>query len=182
MPTPHCSKYVGIFLFYSMDDGLTRMMLEIEPNSNRDDKGYYSILGEFSTPGDINIPSIYSYAKYSDGKLISYKGNYPYPTIFEQTGDSEENAVLREKKQTHFLHNVSDNELIIISRPKRNGMVYFTSFSYLFLALLMLVFLIRKPDRKNIFKSNYFKTRINSILFVTSFLILAGISSDTACG
>ena len=171
------SKYVGIFLFYSMDDGLTRMMLEIEPNSNRDDKGYYSILGEFSTPGDINIPSIYSYAKYSDGKLISYKGNYPYPTIFEQTGDSEENAVLREKKQTHFLHNVSDNELIIISRPKRNGMVYFTSFSYLFLALMAIMYAFNRSQRKKATaRSNYFKARINTILFVSSTLILASLT------
>ena len=173
------SKYVGIFLFYSADDGLNTMMLEIEPNSSRDDKGYYSILGEFSTPGDINIPSIYSYAKYSDGKLISYKGNYPYPTIFDQTDDLEGNdsVVLREKKQTHFLHNVSDNELIIISRPKRNSMVYFTSFSYLFLALMAIMYIFTRAQRKKTTaRSNYFKARINTILFVSSTLILASLT------
>ena len=173
------SKYVGIFLFYSADNGLTRMMLEIEPNSSRDDKGYYSILGEFSTPGDINIPSIYSYAKYSDGKLISYKGNYPYPTIFDHTDSSDGNgsAVLREKKQTHFLHNVSDNELIIISRPKRNSMVYFTSFSYLFLALMAIMYFFTRVQRKKTTaRSNYFKARINTILFVSSTLILASLT------
>ena len=173
------SKYVGIFLFYSADEGLIRMLLEIEPNSSRDDKGYYSILGEFSTPGDINIPSIYSYAKYSDGKLVSYKGNYPYPTIFERTDDSEgdDSVVLREKKQTHFLHNVSDNELIIISRPKRNSMVYFTSFSYLFLALMAIMYVFNRAQRKKATaRSNYFKARINTILFVSSTLILASLT------
>ena len=173
------SKYVGVFLFYSTDDGLTRMLLEIEPNSSRDDKGYYSILGEFSTPGDINIPSIYSYAKYSDGKLVSYKGNYPYPTIFDQTDGSEgdRSEVLRENKQTHFLHNVSDNELIIISRPKRNGMVYFTSFSYLFLALMAIMYFFAKTQRKKATaRSNYFKARINTILFISSTLILASLT------
>jgi nitrogen fixation/metabolism regulation signal transduction histidine kinase len=166
-------------MFYSVDDGLTRMMLEIEPNSNRDDKGYYSILGKFSTPGDINIPSIYSYAKYSDGKLISYKGNYPYPTIFDHRGDSEgnDNVVLRDKKQTHFLHNVSDNELIIISRPKRNSMVYFTSFSYLFLVLMAIMYIFTTTQRKKTTaRSNYFKARINTILFVSSTLILASLT------
>ena len=173
------SKYVGVFLFYSADEGLIRMLLEIEPNSSRDDKGYYSILGEFSTPGDINIPSIYSYAKYSDGKLVSYKGNYPYPTIFERTDDSEgdDSVVLREKKQTHFLHNVSDNELIIISRPKRNSMVYFTSFSYLFLALMAIMYVFNRAQRKKATaRSNYFKARINTILFVSSTLILASLT------
>ena len=173
------SRYVGIFMFYSADEGLARMLLEIEPNSNRDDKGYYSILGEFSAPGDINIPSIYSYAKYSDGKLISYKGNYPYPTVFEQNGDSDgrDSEVMREKNQTHFLHNVSENELIIISRPKRNGMVYFTSFSYLFLALLaMLLVFARSQRKKTPAGSNYFKARINTILFISSTLILASLT------
>ena len=173
------SKYVGVFLFYSADEGLIRMLLEIEPNSSRDDKGYYSILGEFSTPGDINIPSIYSYAKYSDGKLVSYKGNYPYPTIFERTDDSggDDNVVLREKKQTHFLHNVSDNELIIISRPKRNSMVYFTSFSYLFLALMAIMYIFNRAQRKKATaRSNYFKARINTILFASSTLILASLT------
>ena len=175
------SKYAGIFIFYSADDGLTRMMLEIEPNSNRDDKGYYSILGEFSTPGDINIPSLYSYAKYSDGKLVSYKGNYPYPTIFDYSNDTEgkdiDSKVLRENNQTHFLHKVSDNELIIISRPKRNGMVYFTSFSYLFLALMAMMYIfVRAQRKKTTARSNYFKARINTILFISSTLILASLT------
>ena len=173
------SKYVGIFMFYSADKGLARMLLEIEPNSNRDDKGYYSILGEFSAPGDINIPSIYSYAKYSDGKLISYKGNYPYPTVFEQNEDAEDrdSEVLIEKNQTHFLHNVSENELIMISRPKRNSMVYFTSFSYLFLALLAMMYVFARSQRKKTpTGSNYFKARINTILFISSTLILASLT------
>ena len=54
--------------------------------------------------------------------------------------------------------------------------MFFTSFSYLFLVLLTLVFLIGKPDRKNMFKSNYFKTRINSILFTSSTLILVSLT------
>jgi len=175
------SKYVGSFIFYSQEEGLTRMMLEIEPNSSRDDKGYYSILGEFTTPGDINIPNFYSYAKYTDGKLISYKGNYPYPTLFDYTPHmwqhGKDSDVSRDKNQTHFLHHVSDNELIIISRPKRNGMVFFTSFSYLVLALLALLHLFARVQRKKTpSRNDYFKTRINVILFTSSTLILASLT------
>ena len=172
------NKYIGTFAFYSAEKGLVRMVLEIEPNSSRDDKGYYSILGKFSAPGDINIPNNYSYAKYSDGKLISYKGNYPYPTIFDHSTeiweDGRNGEVSRNHSHTHFLHNVNDNEIIIISRPTRNGMVYFTSFSYLFLILLAFIVLFaRTQKKKDTSRSNYYKTRINVILFTSSTLILA---------
>ena len=175
------SRYAGTFAFFSQDKGLIRMLIEIEPDSNREDRGYYSILGRFSNPGDINIPALYSYAKYTSDKMISYKGNYPYPTVYSHVDkgrlyeDGEE--VLRLNGYVHFLHLVSDDEMIVISRPKRGAMVYFTSFSYLFLALCAVLYVFARSDeKKKAFKSNYFRTRINTILFVSSFLILASMT------
>jgi hypothetical protein len=80
------SRYAGTFAFYARESGLVRMLIEIEPDSNREDRGYYSILGQFSNPGEINIPALYSHAKYNSDRLISYKGNYPYPTTFLHGG------------------------------------------------------------------------------------------------
>ena len=177
------SKYAGIFIFYSAGKGLSRMLLMIEPNSNREDRGYYSILGNFSKPGGINIPILYSYAKYIDDRLISFTGNYPYPTVYGSIGKDMtegDSNVLRINGYMHFINRISDDEVIMISRPQRNFLVYFTSFSYLFLFLTGLLFAfarVRTPHRKNAFKSNYFKTRINSILFISSFLILVSMSA-----
>ena len=175
------SRYAGIFLFYNAQEGITRMILTIEPNSNREDRGYYSILGRFSKPGDINIPSQYSYAKYKEDRLISYKGTYPYPTSYDYEAKgylkNSSHDVGRERGYVHFMNLVSDDELIVISRQKRSGLVYFTSFSYLCLALsgILSVF-ARSRKRKQPFKSNYFRTRINSILFISSFLILVSMT------
>ena len=169
------SRYIGTYMFYSETNGLVRMFLEIEPNSNRGGSGYYSLLGRFATPGDINIPSFYSYAKYSDGRLTSYKGNYPFPTV-DNTFAKAETEVSRHSGFTHFIHKVGNDELIIISRPQRSGMVFFTSFSYLFLALLGLVFLLGRSEERKKFKSNYFRTRINGILFTSSTLILTSLT------
>ena len=78
---------------------------------------------------------------------------------------------------------MSENELIIISRPQRGILVYFTSFSYLFLALCAVLHLFaRSGNRKGTFnneyfKSNYFRTRINTILFASSFMILASMTA-----
>ena len=174
-------KYVGSFLYYSPSNGLMRMILQIEPNSNHDDKGYFSIMGRFNKPGDISIPSNYSYAKYSNERLTSYKGNYSYPTIFraEENGirQDESTKVVRMNDYTHFIHRVSDNEIIIISRPQRNALVFFTSMSYLFLIFMGILHMIGKlRERRKGFKSNYFKTRINTILFTSSTLILASLT------
>ena len=174
------NKYIGSFMFYFHGEGLTRMLLEIEPDANRENKGYYSILGKFSAPGDINIPSVYSYAKYTEGMLTSYRGNYPYPTVYDikvNATDRSEGKVSRHDSHTHFIHNVSDNEVIIISRPKRNGMVFFISFSYLVLTLLGLMMLFARIQKtKGESQSNYFKTRINAILFTSSTIILTSLT------
>ena len=170
--------YAGAFLYYSAEKGITRVLVEIEPNSNREDKGYYSILGRFSQPGEINIPYTYSYAKYIDDRLISYKGNYPYPTITEEFGaffyEGKTSGIVRMKGHTHFMHRMNETETIIISRPQRTAMVFFTSFSYLFLCILGISLLLTMSRRRQKagFKSNYFRTRINTILLTSSVLIL----------
>ena len=174
------SRYVGTFAFYSREEGLTRLLVELEPESNREDRGYYSILGQFSNPGGINIPALYSYAKYNSEKLTSYKGNYPYPTVYSADTENltENNSeVVRNNKNVHFIHLVGDEEMIIISRPQRGSMVYFTSFSYLFLVLCAFLYIFAKSDEtKKVFKRNYFRTRINAVLFISSFMILASMT------
>lgn len=174
------SKYVGVFTYYFKEGGLTSMLLEIEPNTYYGESGYYNILGRTSAPGDINIPPYYSYAKYSEGRLTSYKGNYPFPTVAEQFGgimpEGADKTVSRQNGYAHFIHKVGENETIIISRPKRSGMVYFTSFSYIFLAILALLMIFSSTGKNTAFKSNYFKTRINIILFSASTLILVSLT------
>ena len=175
------NSYAGIFMYYVAGQGVNRMILQIEPYSNKEDNGYSRIMGRFRQPGNVNIPSLYSYAKYKGGRLSSYKGNFPYPTVpdsFDSISDSDgEITVQRHMGDVHFISRIGTDETIVITRPKRNILTYFTSFSYLFFVLLLLTFIF--PDRRkrsNPLQSNYFKTRINSILFATSFLILAGMA------
>ena len=171
------STYAGAFLFWSQENGITRMLLTVEPNSNREDRGYYSILGRFSKPGSISIPSMYSYAKYIDERLVSYKGTYPYPTVSDGFGkgsmDMYESQTLHSNNNVHFMSKVSENELIVISRKQRSPMMYFTSWSYLFLIITAVLMLLINDEKKiTVFKRNYYRTRINTILFTSSFLVL----------
>ena len=125
-------RYAGFFIYYTSGKGVTRLLLEIEPNTNREDRGYYSLLGRFSNSQGVNIPAIYSYAKYKDDKLTLFTGNYPYPTVYDNIAgkdmDEEGWSVARHGNYAHFTNRISDNEIIVISRPQRNFLVYFTSF------------------------------------------------------
>ena len=175
-------RYAGLFVYYNPGQGVSRLLLEIEPNSNREDRGYYSLLGMFSNTSRVNIPSDYSYAKYIDDKLTIFTGNYPYPTVFYKDisrAELKENRhlVLRFRNNVHFLSLVSDNEIIIISRPQRNVLVYFTSFSYLFLVLTGILLMFSRNRKQKAFRSNYFKTRINTILLSSSTLILVSMAA-----
>lgn len=176
------SKYSGIFIYYKPGHGISRLLLEIEPNTNREDRGYYSLLGKLSNSSKVNVPTEYSYAKYIDDKLTLFTGNYPYPTIFYKNIDKDalaENGsgVYRFRNHVHFMSPVSDNEIIIISRPQRNVLVYFTSFSYLFLIIMGFLMLIARSREKKSLKSNHYRTRINTILMSSSFLILVSMAA-----
>ena len=173
-------RYAGVFMYYTSGQGVSRILLEIEPNRNREDRGYYSLLGKFSNFEGVNIPAHYSYAKYIDGKLTLFTGNYPYPTISDNIGEEalkkNGTAIIRNNGNVHFNHQIGDNEVIIISRPKRNVLIYFTSFSYLFLILAGILMIFSRSRKKDKFKSNYFRLRINSILMASSLLILVSMA------
>lgn len=175
------STYAGGFMYWDKEHGLIRLLLIVEPSSNREDRGYHSILGRFSKPGELNIPSIYSYAKYIGNRLVSYKGNYPYPTIsseFEKMNlGMYDSQVASTNGYIHFMSLVSEDELIVISRKQRSPLIYFTSMSYLFLIITALLLTVRKEKRVNLFKRNYYRTRINTILFTSSFLILISMTA-----
>ncbi len=176
------NSYAGLFRFYSPNKGVSRMIISIESNSNREDRGYDSILGRFSNPGDINIPSYYSYAKYKGNRLMSYKGNFPYPTHYDHTEEGyltdRNREVARSQGYVHFMNLVNEDEFIIISRSQRGGLVYFISFSYLCLALSGLLSIFASSrNKKRVFKSNYFRKRINTILLISAILILISMTA-----
>ena len=176
------NSYTGLFRFYSPNKGVSRMIISIESNSNREDRGYQSILGRFSKPGEINIPSYYSYAKYKHKRLMSYKGNFPYPTHYDHNEEGHltdrNREVSRSQGYVHFMNMVNEDEFIIISRQQRGGLVYFISFSYLCLALSgILSIFASSRNKKRVFKSNYFRKRINTILLISSLLILISMTA-----
>lgn len=175
------SFYTGSFAYYYPGSGVTMMLLTVSPKSNREDRGYASILG-YSAPGDVLMPARYSYAKYSGDRLSSYKGNYAYPTLLDPDTKTElldaPSGVFRLNDYTHFVNSVSDEDLILISRQKTGNFNYFTAFLFLtlvFYFFLSALSLFRNRNRPK--ENNYYKTRINLALMVALIMTLITLAA-----
>ncbi len=175
------SLYTGSFAYYNPGSGVTMMLIRMSPKSNRENKGYAHLLG-YSAPGDVLIPARYSYAKYSGKALASYKGNYSYPTIvdedLEREIDEAVDGVVRMNGYTHFVNKISDDDLIIVSRPKTEDFSYIVAFLFLTLVFyfcLTLLTLTRIHPRHR--ESNYYKSRINAAMLLALVMTLIALAS-----
>lgn len=173
--------YVGNFAYYNTGNGLTMMFLTISPKSNREDKGYGKILG-YSKPGEVLMPSKYSYAKYSDGNLTSCKGSYAYPMkleyeAFREYADSP-NEVIRINGYVHFINKVSDSMMILISRPELEASFYIVTFLLNSLVIYLVITILTYPRRKRSEKEkNYYKSRINTAMMVALIMTLISLAT-----
>ncbi|MBR4755900.1 MAG: HAMP domain-containing histidine kinase, partial [Bacteroidales bacterium] len=173
--------YTGSFAYYYPGNGVTMMLLTISPKSNREDRGYASILG-YSAPGDVLMPANYSFAKYSSSNLVSYTGNYAYPTVLDVNQEFEllnsPTGVVRINGYTHFINSVSDEDLILISRQKTEDFLYVVAFLFLtliFYFCLSLISLTRpKPESK---EKNYYKSRINAAMMLALVMTLITLTT-----
>ena len=175
------SYYVGSFAYYNVGSGLTMMLLTVSPKSNREDRGYASILG-YSAPGNVLMPAKYSYAKYIQDKLVSYKGNYAYPTVLDEDTkaglDAAPSGVVNLNGYTHFINKVSSDSLIMVSRQKTETSLYFMAFLFLALVLyfcLSLLTLIRNHTVEK--ERNYYKSRINAAMMLALVMTLISLAS-----
>lgn len=163
------SGYAGSFIYYNPQSGVSRILVEISPKAYRDDKGYYSILGRHSKFGDVDIPSIYSYGRYIDKKLVGFRGDYAYPTVIGSKLKDNGKGVYRLNGYVHFANQLSNNEAIILSRRIKAPMTIFVTFSYLFIIFYLLFSIAVKKEKakEKIFKKNYFRSRINTIILIS---------------
>ena len=175
-------QYTGVFMYYSPARGVTRLLLGIESKSEKEGRGY-AALSEDSASGPVVIPYRYSYAKYLDGKLVSYRGDYAYPTVLTggllRADEAGEDYVIFDG-YVHFLDRISAEEFIVISRKNEDFTQYMVAgFVVALFAFFCLSLLALGNRRKGVFERNYYKTRINTVLFlslIATLLVMTVIS------
>ena len=172
--------YVGVFFYSNQSANLSCLLVRLEQRESRGGRGYAGILG-FSSPGQVNLPSGYSYARYAGRDLKAYKGGYPYPTQMDETLYVElygmQNDHLRQDGYTHFLYVVGDREGVIISRSSVGPLSYIMAgILVALLSFLILSVAVLFHPKPPVFKQSYYKSRISWVLLTSLLLTLLAMA------
>ena len=167
------TSYTGLFTYYVKDYGPTSILVTVESKHNREDRGYLSLLG-ISEPGQVSLPPVYSWAKYANGRLVHYKGAFAYPTVHEGALKRPTGYVDVED-WTHFVHNVSDQEVVILSRPSTEKLYYVVS-GFFFAILAFALISVLTWRRKRTGGRRYYQTRISLVVYVSLIATLVAMA------
>ena len=168
-------NYVGVFFYRIGNYGISRVMIKVGQKMGWKISGYASIIGP-TLPGEVLIPAKYSFARYDEGKLLTFKGNFAYSVKMDGSWGSE--ARVRQNNWVHFIYPVTSTETVVISRQKIKGINYVVSF--IFIGQLCFLFFtlvsMRKARRKTLGQS-YFQTRIRLVVLVSLVLTLVTMAA-----
>jgi signal transduction histidine kinase len=175
------ARYSGLFTYYSPNYGSSSVLVLVESKANREDRGYLSLLG-LSEPGRVTLPPYYSYARYTAGHLVLYKGDFPYATVvsdrFRQVVENHAGGHVLLDGYMHFVQTVSEDELVVISREKTEILNYivegvlFGILAYLLLSVLAFRFRPRSTGERH-----YYRTRINVVLYMSLIVTLVAMAA-----
>ena len=135
------ASYLGVFTYVDQTYKVSRLFFEIESKRRTD---------AVSSPLDVlssmksrstSIPRRYSYARYSNGRLVTNGGTYTYP-VSPITNYKTGYIMIGKNGFIHFINCISEEDMTVVSRPYRPFFTYVVSFSYLmiFYGLFILLF------------------------------------------
>ena len=171
------NSYTGIFSYYVPEYGSRSILVSVESKHNREDRGYLSLMG-IQDPGRVTLPPVYSWAKYVDDRLVQYKGAYAYPTVYsgrlKQLAAQRPDGHVDMEGWCHFVQEVSDNEILVISRP-RTEWIYYVVEAFLF-AILAFFIISMLSWRSRGGGRRYYQTRISLMLYISLILTLVAMA------
>jgi two-component system nitrogen regulation sensor histidine kinase NtrY len=144
------TSYLGMFTFFDpVSSRVTRLFVEIESKYSSELEGLPTILSGDEGYNDLRLPRNYSFARYSNGRIITYKGDYEYPLIFDQSCPDGYSMQIK-KGYVHFINKLSDDEITLVSRPSYKFFSNVVSFSYIaiFFGLFFSIMTFWERDNK----------------------------------
>jgi len=164
--------YCGMFVYNVPGYGLKSITVSILSRKDIDRKGYASIFG-IDFPGRTRLPSQYSYARYAGGRIISWSGTCPYPSLLPPEADRNELG----SGYSHFVFEVAPDETVVISRVETSFVNYIVAAVSLTLILIfvsigmMVNFRKRRKGQKL-----YYRKRITRVMMLSLWGTLVAIS------
>lgn len=174
--------YLGVFTYVNYDTmEATNLYIEIESRF-RSGKGtnMSEILSHQSLGPD--IPPYYSYAKYCYGRLVAYSGSETFPTEVDMRDYRDGYYLVHKGKMLQFINKVSDDDLVILSRPVPSFLRHIILFCYLFILMSAIIV----PSTSHLRKSklftmprNTYKRRITGVMLISVGLSLLCVGAGT---
>ena len=175
------ARYSGLFTYFTPEYGASTILVLVESKSNREDRGYLSLLG-LTEPGRVAVPPHYSYARYVGDHIVLYKGDFAYPTIASDRlrGMVNEHPTghFIAEGYMHFVQPVSEDEIVVISREATEALSYIVE-AVLFgiVAYLLLTLLGFRMRRRSTGERHYYRTRINVVLYLSLIVTLVAMAA-----
>lgn len=175
------ASYLGVFTYVTDDYKVLRLFFEIESKLKTDVISNPFDVFNSRTSRSASIPRLYSYARYSNGRLVTNGGDYTYP-VSPVTNYKLGYMMGNKNGYVHFINCISDEDMTVISRPRRPFFPYVVSFSYLFIfyGLFILTCTAGRRTNKLIILPRYsIKRKITVLITVTMVgsLLCMGIGS-----
>lgn len=167
--------YLGAFYFNIGNYGLSRVLIIVEQKTDWRYSGYASIIGP-TLPGQVLIPAKYSFARYNDGKLLTFRGSYAY-SVKMPDGWTEDGR-MKQGSWVHFIYNVTPNEAVVISRQKIKTVNYVISVIFIgLLCFLFFTLVSMRKARRRAFGQSYFQTRIRLVVLISLVMTLVTMAA-----
>ncbi|MCR5710001.1 MAG: HAMP domain-containing protein [Bacteroidales bacterium] len=168
------STYLALFTFFNPATyEVSRLFIEFESKYRNDVmlNPLDAVTARASTAPSLSRR--YSYARYSDDRLVSYGGSYDYPVAPPQVYDIGYSMVNKEG-WLHFVNRLTEDDLTVISRPRRPLFPHLVSFSYLaiFYGLFLLAF-TRRGRRDKLFNLPKHSLKRRITLLITLAMVFA---------
>ena len=176
------ASYLGMFTYFDPSNyEVSRLFLEIESKFKNDvlTNPLDAITARAGTAATLSRR--YSYARYSDDRLVSYGGSYDYP-VTPPDGYETGYRMVNKDGYVHFINRLSDEDITVISRPRRPFFPHLVSFSYLaiFYGLFLLLFTRRwRKDKLFNLPKHSLKRKITLLIILSMAfaLVTMGIGS-----
>ena len=179
------SSYLGIFTYVNIDTyETTNLYIELIPNPMADlTTGIAPAMGSSrSQQGSSAVPRFYSFARYVDGRLVASSGR----SVFQSSINSDDYKagyhMVRKGRYVQFVNKISDDEVIILSRPGARFSRDLVFFSYvLLLFALILIPSTSRNRKKSLFSmpAKSYKRKITFVMVLSLLLALACVAYGT---
>lgn len=176
------ASYIGLFTYFDPSNyQVSRLFLELESKYKNDvvANPFDAITTRTGTAASLSRH--YSYARYSDDRLVSYGGSYVYPVI-PPSGYAVGYTMVNKDGYVHFVNRLSDEDITVISRPRRPFFPHLVSFSYLtiFYGLFLLLFTSRwRKDKLFNLPKHSLKRKITLLITLTMVFALGTMGIGT---